>query len=89
MKLTDTINKASVTTEPVDSSVDHIAEPAEGPEESITAVTQLNTTEDMDGDAKKAQPYGHNRRVNNYGNHNIQHSMLLMHQRYISWVQCK
>ena len=77
MKSTDTTNEASVNTEPV-SEVAHVGEPTEGSEEPATAETQLNTAEDMDGDAKKAQSFGHNRRVNNYGKHSKLHSLLLI-----------
>lgn len=71
MKSTDITHEASVNSGPIVSEAAHKAEPAEAPEELTTAATQLNTTEDMDGDAKKIQSYAHNRRVNTYGKDNL------------------
>lgn len=89
MKSTDTTHEASVNTEPVVSEVAHVVEPVEGaesPEDLATAATELNITEDMDGDAKKAQSYAHNRRVNNYGKCStlLFYSRLSLHSKNLS-----
>lgn len=62
MKSSDTTDEPTVNAEAV---VSEAIEP-EDPLDLTTAATQLNNTEDMDGDTKKAQSYIHNRRVN-YG----------------------
>ncbi|XP_075972843.1 UDP-galactose transporter [Anticarsia gemmatalis] len=53
------------STDPTDNTEPTVGECGEAEEDHTTAATQLNAVE-MDGDAKKAQSYVHNRRVN-YG----------------------